>query len=53
MTRDPGREELRAFHPVNKKGIHDAMDFTHGKVNAFPGNFVPGTGAGCCGGKER
>jgi len=53
MTRDPGREELRAFHPVNTKSIHDAMDFTHRKVIAPPGNFRSGTGAGCGGGKDR
>ena len=53
MTKDPDRVGLIPIHPINTKSIHEAMDFSHPKVIASPGDFRPGTGAGCAGGKER
>ncbi len=41
MTKNPGREELIRKIPVNRKNIHDAMDFAHREVKpscAIPGN---------------
>jgi hypothetical protein len=53
MTKESDRVGLIPIHPINTKSIHDAMDFTPLKVIASPGNFRPGTGAGCAGGKEQ